>query len=74
MLDVLIPTSGSLPRSRSSLVGAQHDRRSPSSMSPAAIGRLIVPELKLPVQLYDMDKHYSAEKDKLYGFGSALKE
>jgi hypothetical protein len=40
----------------------------------AACGRLIAPELKLPVQLYDMEKHYKAVKDKLFGFGGGLKE
>ena len=40
----------------------------------AAIGRLIAPELNLPVQLYDMERHYKAVKDKWYGFGGGLKE
>ena len=40
----------------------------------AAMGRLIAPELRLPVQLYDMERHYRGVKDKLFGFGGGLKE
>ena len=58
----------------SQLVGAQHDAALAEYNVAAAIGRLIAPELKLPVQLYDMESHYKAVKDKWYGFGGGLKE
>jgi outer membrane protein len=73
VLDVLI-SEQQLFTTESQLVGAQHDSALAEFNVAAAIGRLIAPELKLPVQLYDMDKHYRAVKDKLYGFGSGLKE
>ncbi len=40
----------------------------------AATGRLIAPELKLPVKLYDMERHYKQVKDKWIGFGGGLNE
>jgi outer membrane protein len=73
VLDVLI-SEQQLFTTESQLVGAQHDAALAEFNVAAAIGRLIAPELKLPVQLYDMDKHYNAVKDKLYGFGNGLKE
>ena len=39
----------------------------------AAIGRLLAPELRLPVRLYDMDGHYQAVKDKWISFSGGLK-
>jgi outer membrane protein len=73
VLDVLI-SEQQLFTTESQLVSAQHDSALAEYNVAAAIGRLIAPELKLPVQLYDMDKHYRAVKDKLYGFGNGLKE
>jgi len=73
VLDVLI-SEQQLFTTESQLVGAQHDASVAEFNVAAAIGRLIAPELKLPVELYDMDKHYRAVKDKLYGFGGGLKE
>jgi outer membrane protein len=73
VLDVLI-SEQQLFTTESQLVGAQHDSAVAEYNVAAAIGRLIAPEMKLPVQLYDMDKHYNAVKDKLYGFGGGLKE
>src|SRR5215472_5963929 len=73
VLDVLI-SEQQLFTTQSQLVGAQHDAAVAEFNVAAAIGRLIAPELNLPVQLYDMDKHYNAVKDKLYGFGGGLKE
>jgi hypothetical protein len=35
---------------------------------------LIAPELKLPVRLYDMERHYKEVKDKWIGFAGGLKE
>jgi hypothetical protein len=40
----------------------------------AAIRRLIAPELRLPVCLYDMDRHYKAVKDKWIGFAGGLSQ
>jgi len=56
------------------LAQAQHDAAVAEFNLTAAIGRLIAPELKLPVQLYDMDRHYRAVKNKLFGFGNGLRE
>ncbi len=56
------------------LAQAQHDAAVAEFSLTAAIGRLIAPELKLPVQLYDMDRHYRAVKDKWFGFGNGLRE
>ena len=73
VLDVLI-SEQQLFTTESQLVVAQHDSAVAEFNVVAAIGRLIAPELKLPVQLYDMDKHYREVKDKLFGFGGGLKE
>jgi outer membrane protein len=73
VLDVLI-SEQQLFTTQSQLVGAQHDAAVAEYNLAAAIGRLIAPELRLPVQLYDMDAHYRAVKDKLLGFGRGLKE
>lgn len=56
------------------LAQAQHDAAVAEFSLTASVGRLIAPELKLPVQLYDMDRHYRAVKDKWFGFGYGLKE
>jgi TolC family type I secretion outer membrane protein len=73
VLDVLI-VEQQLFTTESQLVVAQHDAAVAEFNVTAAIGRLIAPELRLPVQLYDMDAHYRAVKDKWFGFGSGLKE
>jgi TolC family type I secretion outer membrane protein len=73
VLDVLIQQQ-QLFTTQSQLVGAQHDAAVAEFNLAAAVGRLIAPELKLPVQLYDMDRHYRSVKDKWLGFGNGLKE
>jgi TolC family type I secretion outer membrane protein len=73
VLDVLI-SQQQLFTTQSQLVGAQHDAAVAEFNLAAATGRLIAPELKLPVQLYDMERHYKAVKDKWAGFGGGLKE
>lgn len=73
VLDVLIANQ-QLFTTQSQLVTAQHDAAVAEYNVAAATGRLVAPELKLPVQLYDMDKHYKAVKDKLLGFGGGLSE
>jgi len=59
---------------QSQLVGAQHDAALQEFILAAATGRLIAPELKLPVQLYDMERHYKSVKDKWLGFSGGLRE
>lgn len=73
VLDVLI-SEQQLFTTQSQLVGAQHDAAVAEFNLAAATGRLIAPELRLPVQLYDMEKHYKAVKDKWAGFAGGLKE
>jgi outer membrane protein len=73
VLDVLI-SEQQLFTTQSQLVGAQHDSAVAEYNLTAAVGRLIAPELRLPVQLYDMGRHYKAVKDKWWGFGNGLKE
>jgi outer membrane protein len=67
-------TSQQLFTTQSQLVSVQHDAALAEFNLAAAIGRLIAPELRLPVQLYDMERHYRAVKDKWLGFGGGLKE
>jgi outer membrane protein len=73
VLDVL-QAEQTLFNTQQQLVGAQHDAALAEFNLAAATGRLIAPELKLPVKLYDMDRHYRAVKGKLIGFGGGLKE
>lgn len=73
VLDVLIAEQ-QLFTTQSQLVGAQHDAALAEYTLTAAVGRLIAPELKLPVKLYDMERHYKSVKDKWLGFGGGLKE
>src|SRR5205807_4782687 len=73
VLDVLI-SEQQLFTTQSQLVGAQHDAAVAEYNLAAATGRLIAPELRLPVQLYDMERHYRGVKDKWFGFEGGLKE
>ena len=73
VLDVLIAEQ-QVFTTQSQLVVAQHDTALAEFNLAAATGRLIAPELKLPVKLYDMQRHYNAVKNKLIGFGGGLKE
>jgi TolC family type I secretion outer membrane protein len=73
VLDVLIAEQ-QLFQTQSQLVGAQHDAALAEYTLVAAIGRLVAPALKLPVELYDMEHHYKLVKDKWFGFGGGLKE
>src|SRR5262249_7789088 len=59
VLDVLIAEQ-QLFTTQSQLVTAQHDAALQEFILAASTGRLIAPELKLPVQLYDMERHYKA--------------
>ena len=73
VLDVLI-SEQQLFTTQSQLVTAQHDAAVAEYTLAAAIGRLVAPELRLPVQLYDMERHYRGVKDKWFGFEGSLKE
>jgi outer membrane protein len=73
VLDVLIAEQ-QLFTTQSQLVTAQHDSALAEFNLAAACGRLIAPDMKLPVKLYDMDRHYREVKDKWAGFGGGLRE
>jgi outer membrane protein len=73
LLDVLIQNQ-TLLQTQSQLVTAQHDAALAEFNLAAAVGRLIAPELKLPVRLYDMEQHYKQVKDKWAGFRGGLTE
>src|SRR5215831_8534732 len=62
-LDVLIQNQ-QLLNTQSQLITAQHDAALAEFNLAASVGRLIAPELKLPVKLYDMERHYKEVKDK----------
>lgn len=72
-LDVLIQNQ-QLLTTQSQLITAQHDAALAEFNLAAAIGRLIAPELKLPVKLFDMEQHYNEVKNKWIGFRGGLSE
>jgi outer membrane protein len=72
-LDVLIQNQ-QLLTTQSQLITAQHDAALAEFNVAAATGRLIAPELKLPVKLYDMEEHYKEVKNKWIGFRGGLSE
>jgi outer membrane protein len=72
-LDVLIQNQ-QLLTTQEQLIVAEHDSALAEFNLAAAIGRLVAPELHLPVKLYDMDAHYREVKNKWAGFGGGLKE
>lgn len=72
-LDVLIANQ-QLFTTQLQLITAEHDAAVAEFNIAAAIGRLIAPELHLPVQLYDMERHYKEVKGKWIGFAGGLKE
>ena len=73
VLDVLIQNQ-TLLTTQSQLVTAEHDAALAEYNVAAATGRLIAPELRLPVKLYDMERHYQEVRDKLIGFRGGLSE
>jgi TolC family type I secretion outer membrane protein len=73
VLDVLI-SEQQLFTTESQLVQAEHDGAVAEYNLAASTGRLIAPELHLPVQIYDMEKHYREVKDKWFGFKGGLSE
>jgi hypothetical protein len=52
----------------------QAARASIASFAAAVRAAQIAPELRLPVRLYDMGRHYKVVKDKWIGFAGGLKE
>ena len=72
-LDVLIQNQ-QLLTTQSQLITAQHDAALAEFNVAAAVGRLIAPELKLPVKLYDMEQHYKEVRDKWIGFRGGLSQ
>ena len=73
VLDVLVAEQ-QLFTTQAQLVTAEHDTAIAEFNVAAAIGRLIAPELRLPVTLYDMERHYKAGKHKWIGFAGGLTE
>ena len=49
-------------------VTAEHDTAIAEFNVAAAIGRLTAPELRLPIRLYDMDRHYQRGKGQVDRF------
>lgn len=72
-LDVLVQNQ-QLLTTQQQLIIAEHDAALAEFNLAAAIGRLVAPELHLPVRLYDMDAHYREVRDKWIGFGGGLKQ
>jgi TolC family type I secretion outer membrane protein len=72
-LDVLIQNQ-QLLTTESQLVTAEHDAALAEFNLAGAVGRLVAAELKLPVKLYDMERHFKEVRDKWIGFGGGLKE
>jgi TolC family type I secretion outer membrane protein len=67
VLDIL-NAEQELFNARVNLVRAQRDQLVSEFQLAAATGRLTAPDLNLPVQLYDVDKHYQAVRNKWIGF------
>jgi outer membrane protein len=67
VLDIL-NAEQELFNARVDLVRAQRDQLVSEFQLAAAIGRLTAADLKLPIQLYDADKHYQAVRNKWIGF------
>ncbi|HUJ98124.1 MAG TPA: TolC family outer membrane protein [Stellaceae bacterium] len=55
---------------RVTLVTAQHDLAVAEFTLASQIGRLTAADLRLPVKLYDVDRHYESVRDKWLGFGA----
>jgi outer membrane protein len=72
-LDVLIQNQ-QLLTTQQQLIVAEHDAALAEFNLAAATGRLIAADLHLPVQLYDMERHYQQVRDKWAGFGGGLKQ
>jgi TolC family type I secretion outer membrane protein len=67
VLDIL-NAEQELFNARVNLVRAQRDQLVSEFQLAAATGRLTAADLNLPIQLYDVDKHYEAVRNKWIGF------
>jgi outer membrane protein len=72
-LDVLIQNQ-TLLTTQQQLITAEHDAAVAEFNVAAAIGRLTAADLHLPVQLYDMERHFKRVRDKWAGFRGGLSE
>jgi len=72
-LDVLVQNQ-TLLTTQQQLITAEHDAALAEYNLAAGTGRLIAADLHLPVQIYDMERHYNQVRDKWAGFGGGLKE
>jgi outer membrane protein len=54
---------------RVQLVTAQHDLAVAEFTLASQIGRLTAADLRLPVKLYEVDRHYESVRNKWLGFG-----
>jgi TolC family type I secretion outer membrane protein len=72
-LDVLIQNQ-TLLTTQQQLIVAEHDAALAEYNVAAGTGRLIAAELHLPVQLYDMERHFNVVRDKWKGFRGGLSQ
>ena len=72
-LDVLIQNQ-QLLTTQQQLITAEHDAALAEFNLAAATGRLIASDLHLPVQLYDMERHFNQVKYKAIGFRGGLSQ
>ncbi|HUC12222.1 MAG TPA: TolC family outer membrane protein [Stellaceae bacterium] len=72
-LDVLIQNQ-TLLTTQQQLITAEHDAALAEFNLAAATGRLTAADLHLPVQLYDMDRHFKQVRYKWAGFRGGLSE
>lgn len=71
VLDIL-DAEQELLDARVSLVRAQRDEVVASYQLVAAVGRLTAAELDLPVEIYDVERHYEEVRDKWWGVGPTI--
>jgi outer membrane protein len=72
-LDVLIQNQ-TLLTTQQQLITAEHDAALAEFNVAAATGRLTAADLHLPVQLFDMERHFKQVRDKWAGFRGGLSE
>lgn len=72
-LDVLIQNQ-QLLTTQQQLITAEHDAALAEFNLAAATGRLTAADLHLPVQLYDMERHFKEVRDKAIGFRGGLSQ
>ena len=72
-LDVLIQNQ-TLLTTQQQLIVAEHDAALAEYNVAAGTGRLIAANLHLPVQLYDMERHFNVVRDKWKGFRGGLSQ